>query len=509
MSVSVEQNSPELPSKPGVLLQLKRSFPEIFEPLRFSHFWITLLFIAGTVMAAPVIAWLIPRYGEQTIFTVLVGAGISILMVQRPAIGIYLLGLTSAFENLTTLQTGATGVKMLGIAVFGAWILRKLFYRESFITVISARVLAPTLLFMAYCFVSLLWAPLNDYRLTEKLVDGFFTPFQLLALALLMMDVLKTWEHLERAAGFLVLGGNITAIFTITQYVAQGARRAGANVVGDPNGTAQYLTVIIPFAFYLFNHSKSRLWRLVGLVFIAAGPIATLLTFSRTSYIFLVITLVLQLWYMARGGIQNQLRVAVIGLVAVVTLFGTGLVPWESVIQRGSTVSSYIESGDQRVHIWKTAVLIFEDYPLLGTGYSSFGHFFEKYQFRASGGTYAWYGRYRSPHSTVLGFLAELGLVGISLWIWLNFTVLRNLLLSWFRSFKVQGKAHTPFIWATFLNLFVQMLFGLVSIIYSLKVFWLAIGFSEVIYKLTKEAETAAATTSAQTGGKSADMTRL
>jgi O-antigen ligase len=59
---------------------------------------------------------------------------------------------------------------------------------------------------------------------------------------------------------------------------------------------------------------------------------------------------------------------------------------------------------------------MFADYPVLGAGYNNYGYqFLWRYQLEVSGGHKLWDSQ-RSPHSSHIGMLAEVGLAGTALW---------------------------------------------------------------------------------------------
>ena len=71
------------------------------------------------------------------------------------------------------------------------------------------------------------------------------------------------------------------------------------------------------------------------------------------------------------------------------------------------------------MHHWLGAIEIFNDHPVLGVGYENYGQaFLTTYQFEVP---QKWvqrvYTTLRSPHSSILGLLAELGLIGTAVWV--------------------------------------------------------------------------------------------
>ena len=96
-------------------------------------------------------------------------------------------------------------------------------------------------------------------------------------------------------------------------------------------------------------------------------------------------------------------------------------------MDRAQSIAPYIEStfgGTERSsepmsgrgfhHL--VGLHMFADYPVLGAGYNNYGYqFLWRYQLEVSGGHKLWDSQ-RSPHSSHIGMLAEVGLAGTALW---------------------------------------------------------------------------------------------
>jgi putative inorganic carbon (HCO3(-)) transporter len=70
------------------------------------------------------------------------------------------------------------------------------------------------------------------------------------------------------------------------------------------------------------------------------------------------------------------------------------------------------DSAAGRVHFWRVATVMAADHPLLGVGYNSFNEHYDQYDFLDGR-----YGRDRSVHSMWFAVLAELGYIGLALYI--------------------------------------------------------------------------------------------
>ena len=461
------------------------------------------LFLLGLI-GALLLGRLVPEYGVN-ILLALAGIGVAVLVLVRPILAFYCVLVTIPLENVFVFGGGVTWVRIVGMVAFGVWLLPKMARRESWATVLSAKLLTPALLFTLFALSSTFWA-----QYPSVTFDRVLTLVRLLALSLMVVDLTVSWQRMEWLIKLLILGGLIALVLTISQFlgydflVGPGTRssigptvilRAGASVTGTVNETATILTVLLPFAFYLLRASTSRLWRLAGLLAIVLIPVAVLFSFSRASYLMLLPALGAQLWEMFKGDRGDRWRLLLIGLVVAIVLVAT--VPWEDVLARAATTSTFLDTflgmeddpntlSESRLHLWRIAAAIFRDHPLLGSGYGNYSYQSLRYQFLVPGGARVFYTP-RSPHSSILGLLADLGLVGIVLWIWLQAVVFRNLIGSWSASRGTHYRLQQAMVQATFYSFLVYTLYSIVTSTPADKSLWLLLGLSEVSQRLSQE----------------------
>jgi len=426
-----------------------------------------------------------------------------------PIVGVLLLTFTIPIENVVVFGGATTGVKILGMVVFGAWILKKLSSRGSWRPILSANLLVPGILFVLFAFASMFWAGSVGATLV-----GFLTLVQLLALSLLVIDVVDSWRRLEWVVRFLMLGGLVALALTLRQSMF--VERAGADIAGNQNETALYLVVLIPFAFYLLRASKGHLWRLLGLVYIGLAPAGIGVTNSRAAFLILPLVLGSQVWEMFKGRPRHILYLSLVGLVVagiVWVVLPAGpregvLQRGESVLQRGKTIIPAILGGrteggnfqNGRITTWQGAIAVFGDHPLWGVGYGNFG-----YQFRSLQSSdpdryvrplisregaimpiefISW-----SPHSSLLGISAELGLIGTALLIWILVGALLITRRSWTRSKRANSRFQEILAQAMFYILLAYILYGVGGVIHSQKLLWLLLGLAEVLRRVTMHSE--------------------
>lgn len=431
--------------------------------------------IVGITLTIAVLGglWLTPQFGIKAPLLFIFGLAI-MLVLTRPVIGLYFLIFSIPLESVFILGDSVTWVRVIGTAVFGAWVLHMLLGRKSWRNLLSSNILIPALLFIIFSFASLLWAE-------QPPLSGLSTIFQLLGLSLLVIGIVNSQKRLEWVIRILILSGTIAASITLHQYFVQGLDRAGREVALGINHTAVVLVVLIPLAFYLFRSSKLPLWRLVGLSYIAAASLAVIVTFSRASLIALPIVLAFQVLTMSRDGRRGLFQILFVGVVATGILYAT--VPWGEVLDRSSTITGEFEDTRTtdpdlavgRVGIWLGALDIFKDHPLLGVGIGNFGIQFAE----RSKDVKTFFVGTLSPHSTFFGILAELGLIGIFLWGWLHMAAIRNLKIGWRNISRVRHGVSLILVQAIVFSFVIYALYSFESVTHIHKLFWVILGLTE------------------------------
>lgn len=343
-----------------------------------------------------------------------------LVVVRWPIVGVLFFAVTIPLENLVIVGE-ATLTRLLGMGVFAGWLAHKILFRESWKALARNPLVVPATLFIALAAISMLWA--QEPRLTRA---DTLQLLRLFAMALLLLDVVDGWEKLEWVVRVLVVGAVAASLITLYQYHFTGLARAGEDISGNVNATAALLVTLVPFAFYMLQSSQSAGWRLLGCTALAVSIAAVAVTFSRMSLLLLPPLLALQCWRTIRTRRGTAWLAGVAAGVAIVAVF---TIPWREVERRTSTILPYLaasvadpggsriaESSSRAFHL-RAGIAMFADHPVLGVGYGNYSDYFlREYQFQVEGSEKLWRHR-RSPHSSNIGILADLGLVGLSLWI--------------------------------------------------------------------------------------------
>jgi O-antigen ligase len=232
---------------------------------------------------------------------------------------------------------------------------------------------------------------------------------------------------------------------------------------------------------------------LVGLAYVILAVPAVSVTFSRMNYLLLPVVLLALIWQTIRG---PRGRVWTIGIIGGAALVAVALVPQDQVAKRASSIPTYLagtiasSSAADRVtstrgfHL-RVALAIFQDHPVLGVGYNHFGyHFLHTYQNRVPGRDRQW-ASWRSAHSSHFGILADLGLVGLVLWVCLLATSFRNLGRAKSSAVRRRYVKHVLLIRALTYSVTLQVIpYALYAPNQKSKLLWLLLGMTVIVRQL-------------------------
>lgn len=450
---------------------------DFFSSRRFRLFWL----IPAGLAAAILLSLLVTRFGP-TLFAPVAGVLVGLLLYTHVDLGLYMIALSLPIEDLLPGIGPATGARVLGMTVFGVWIAGKLLRRESWIHIFKSPLILGVILFLGWSIASILWADHKDFT-----ISGLISQVQLIALALLVIDLVNTWDRAVWVVRFMVLGGIIAAVFTAEQYFIAGIRRAGDGISGGVNFTASSLVSLMPFAFYLIRSRARGFWSFLGTLYVPLGIVAVTVTFSRTSYIFLMLVLFIHalLLMRSRSGIFLILLISSV-LVAVYFSVPQGEIT-ERVDSISPTLANWITpdevnsyAADVRAYHWQVGFEMYKDSPLLGVGFGNFGILFIDYQFEVQGLPDI-FRNPRSPHSSYVGLLTELGVLGLGLFLFILGAALYQLVQVGRRLRIVGDDEHLFLVQTVYYVVILQILYGLALNTHLNKNFWLILGLCSAL----------------------------
>ena len=273
--------------------------------------------------------------------------------------------------------------------------------------------------YVAFAFASALWT----VNLDDSFDDGG-TGFALasLALSLVYMAVfavlVETRQDLRRLAVTVWAVAVVVGGVAIVQYFI-GYERAEA-YAGDANFFAALQVIALPVCLVVASHTERGGLRLITLLGVAVVVGSVLTSLSRGGLlalfgVLLLITLLpARVMFRSRGA--KRLALSAAGIGGAVLLWAA----YADIEARSESLFTTEEGGSGRANLWRAAGTAWEENPLRGIGYGAFpnestdllrqtpGVDFSEYRLRESG---------QVAHSAYLGTLAELGLIGLALFL--------------------------------------------------------------------------------------------
>jgi len=183
--------------------------------------------------------------------------------------------------------------------------------------------------------------------------------------------------------------------------------------LGDNNGVAVGMLMLVPVLTALAATSKWKLEKYICYFLVVGVLYRAISTYSRGGFLAM---LGLGLHYLLR----TKRKIRAILAVAIIVGIIYPVLPnafWDRMgsIQTAANANDDTEmdaSSAGRLHFWKVAVVLADAHPVLGIGFDSYNYQYDLYDF--SNGAY---GRLKAVHSAWFGMLAEMGYVGLTIFI--------------------------------------------------------------------------------------------
>jgi len=298
----------------------------------------------------------------------------------------------------------------------------------------------PILSFVSICVLSLIWS------------NSFFTSLKELPLFLagpllyfIITNNINDERQINRILDILLIVGGLFGIYGIFQYkgidFSFWAHNIGRQQVfglfGNVNFFAEYLIIPLPIAVSLFLVSQNKFKKILLLIGIVAMGASLTFTFTRGSYLSFGVSLIFMffLFLISRGKnfIKNNKKIFIIILVAIIVITFLFVIP--TPLNKSGTAIEKIKSRisisqltqdssiKRRIATWKFTGMMIKDYPLLGSGIGTYQYNTLRYQaeFFAQGENRSLYphGFADKAHNEYLQLWAELGVIGLGIFIWL------------------------------------------------------------------------------------------
>ena len=339
------------------------------------------------------------------------------------------------FHPIKTLTFSLLAI--VGLMLWGFNVLKK----EEF-KIISNPLNIPVLSFIIICVLSLIWSN-NPFISLKELPLFLAGPL----LYFTIVNNIYNERQINRIIGAVIIVGALFGIYGILQYngidflfwIGNVERGKVFGLFGNAGYFAEYLILPLPITISLFLVSKNKTIKILLLIGILTMASTIALTFTRTPYLSLVISFIfmLLLFVISRGKefFTDNKKIFIVVFLAIIIIISLIVVP--NPLNKPGTVISKIKSRAsvnqlsqdysirRRIATWKFTMLLIKDHPLLGSGIGSFKYNSLKYQakFFDQGDNRALYpyGVADKTHNEYLQLGAELGIIGLIIFIWLIF----------------------------------------------------------------------------------------
>ncbi|MBA7561140.1 hypothetical protein ES695_14160 [Candidatus Atribacteria bacterium 1244-E10-H5-B2] len=298
----------------------------------------------------------------------------------------------------------------------------------------------PVMGFIAICTLSLIWS------------DTFFTSLKELPhflagplLYFVIVNNMRDEKRISRIISAVVIIGTVLGIYGIFQYnnidfpfwASSGGRNKVFGLFGNVGYFAGYIILPLSLAVSLFFTSKNRNRKILLLLGILAMGITLIVTFTRSSYLAFGISLLFMflLFLLSRGRsfIQENKKFFMILLIVIIIAVSLFIIP--TPLSKPGTVISQIKgrisapqltntfTSGRRIAIWKFSGMMIKDHPILGSGIGTYKYNTFRYQakfFKQGDNRSIYpYGFADKAHNEYLQLWAELGTIGLAIFLWL------------------------------------------------------------------------------------------
>jgi O-antigen ligase/tetratricopeptide (TPR) repeat protein len=266
--------------------------------------------------------------------------------------------------------------------------------------------------------------------------EGIFTIANYLLLWFLVHHYVRTFQDIKKFLGMIVLAGVLAGGYGVAQNFGidfimwnpntySASRLFGS--LGNPNFLAAYVLMALPIALMLFLNGERRQTKVFLLLAVVLMGLAIFFTKSRGALYALVaemLVFAVYVWYDARRGGQlwgrNQRWLILLALLGAMTLFSPyvrGTIK-HTVVRTIATLDMKHVKITPRLYIWRSALQMMRDKPIIGSGLDTFQITFPKYRL-AEYWRLEWNGTPEKAHNFFLQIGATTGLLGLGAWLWL------------------------------------------------------------------------------------------
>lgn len=274
--------------------------------------------------------------------------------------------------------------------------------------------------FLAVMAVTIFTA-LNN-RFAYNMTQAIFIDFVLFIIATNVVDTEKKLNNLIWLLLIIHLFHALKGLYNyaIIGYVSAGQRTSGvvgSSFIGDENDFALALNVMIPFAFFYFQQARSFFKKYFSLGLLLVFVLGVVSSMSRGGWVGLIAIIFICIMKSRR----KFLSFVIVGALGLMVFLFAPSDYWSEVKSISDTSEATARS---RINYWKAGVSMMIDNPLIGVGAGNGPVRMPEYVhgFRDSNTQWG-----RTFHGTLPQVMAELGGLGITLYLIMVYFALRIL----------------------------------------------------------------------------------
>ncbi len=231
-----------------------------------------------------------------------------------------------------------------------------------------------------------------------------------LSFGLLLQAFFVTLQFFNGQSMLNMLGLGASSKMLAFEMQSSMVNRPGGTV-GHCNHLARYIGLLLPLTLVLALVSYRRSWRWFMSIVTLAGVIAMIFTLTRSSWIGLLGSVMVMVPVLFVWRLVNFRTIT--AMFAVSILFLLVIFAFKDVIW-GRITSDDLGSAKTRLTTAKVAFNIIKDHPFIGVGINNYGSVLEQYWDAEDTFT-----RRAAVHNTYLLYMAEIGLLGFAVYLWL------------------------------------------------------------------------------------------
>lgn len=415
--------------------------------------------------------------GNPQFAVLLAAAPLVILLFRNLFVGVLLLVFLIPLETaFFSISAGAvTYTRLLGIAVFGVWILKLVTKHYKMPT------LPPTMkwigIYSIWAIISYFWA--WDQSVTLARIS---TQVQLVLLSVLLVGVVNDKKKLWQILVTLFFSCILAALFGLVGISVSQSSAVLVLEGQNPREYATYVGITILFSILLFTLGPIRFrWIAVAAIVLTVYP---LFAIGQRGVLLAMGVSLLATILIGR----HKPKLLIGSVLAIGLLYGSfqfleSRALFSDYLVNRYDINSIVESrGSSRLDIWAVGLVLGRDNLLIGTGLDNFKVAFEQYlpltetERRLKPG--------RDPHSNYLQIVGDLGLIGLSIWVIVLISAIRPFVPLLRRNAVYNEQLLLIVIFSLFL--FVEVA-GLTSTFVWRKVYWLALTLMVIAPLLMKD----------------------